>query len=288
MVLTIGRATLAGPNEIRRIRRRSKSMVEGAQGLSYPSTTTRTTKEYSLRGRDQGTSVDANQGIDRADKLEREGGRWGSVYVTDTFTQVPEGYYELGDVEVENPSGRPKGRRWTFTLSQQPIPNIARQAEDDNIAGADTADVDAEEESKVAYTPTVSEVVVLQPRIVAGAEKLNLPKGSWRLVARVYANTTTTVKFRGRLTNIAGATIDDGAQLGPTIVNGWQEVDLGVFTVVSADHKANWYEVLVQDPTNTNPVWIDRIYIVSSVGAEGGAIPGGVAGPSVAEAEVGF
>jgi len=221
------------------------------------------TGEYGLREFDvQGLESGAPATIDATmDALVKEGQRYGAVYVVDDYAKIPEGWYELEDVDVGDVRSG-SYREWQFGLVPAAPPFVVRQAEDDNVAGSDTAELDADEAKKVAYTCTASNVLVLDPRNVAGAEKFNLPYGDWRVKARAYPVSTATVKLQAKLTDLTGAAIATGSQVVVTPADAWKEVDLGKLTVPKANDKANWYEVYVQDPTNVNAVWIDRVRFI--------------------------
>ncbi len=90
-------------------------------------------------------------------------------------------------------------------------------------------------------------------------EALNLPTGSWRILARVQPRTTATARVRAVLRDAAGAALVTGAQVTLTPAGAWKDFDLGLFAVPAANHRANYVDILVDDPTNTNPVWLDRL-----------------------------
>jgi hypothetical protein len=158
-------------------------------------------------------------------------------------------------------------RRWEVTLISKHFPRILRPAHSDNVAGVDTADLDVlnGEKKKVVYTPTTAEVVVLQPRTVAGAEKFNLPAATWRLLAYVQALTTTSQKFRGAITNLAGADLAGctGTQKTVAAAGSWTLLNLGDFPIPAASDKANWPELRVQGVTSElNDVWVAYLLAV--------------------------
>lgn len=258
--LKVGRLSLSTPLNLNHVVRRDVERRRTPTGVYLAQNVGVNPEEIELRGREQGTSAQTTM-----DSYIRECKRRGAVYCSESSSTplLTEGYYQLEPGPYEQPGGRPKGRPWEFVLVKDDQPLVARQAEDDEVAGTATADVTAEEGSKVVYTPTTSEVLVLDPRNVSGAEKVNLPAGDYRVVARVQAKTTVTVKLRAKFTNTSGTAIATGSQV--TVGSGnndiWYELDLGTLTIPAANDKANWYEVHVQDPTNVNDVWIDRVYL---------------------------
>lgn len=257
MSLKVGRVTLRTPDSVDPSVPRSIATESTPTGTIRGSFVAAGLDEYRITGKNQGTGAQAIM-----DALVKEGKRRGSMYCEDSDTLIPAGYYELRAPEYRKPPGRPKVRPWSLELEATDEPWITRQAEDDNVAGADTADPDADEGSKVVYTATAVETAVLQARTAANAEKVNLPAGSWRFIARVQARTTTTQRFRARTTDLAGATLVSGAQVTVTAADTWTDLDLGTITVAAANDKANWVELLIQANVDLNDVWIDRLYIL--------------------------
>lgn len=250
MTLKLGRCSLSTPQDVPFDRRGARD--QGIAGPFYE-------KGYQLRGIEAGSGAQALM-----DALEKEGQRFGDVYVAETNSLVPSGYYRVEDVHYEKPRGAPRYRPWTATISKRERPLVVRQAEDDNVDGADTADVTAEEALKVVYTAAAGEVDVLKPKDVVGAEAFNLPAGDWKFIARVQSRTTVTQKFRIKTTQLDGTALVNGAQVtvGAGNADAWVDVDLGTITVAAADDKANFYKLTVQANADLNDVWIDRLRVV--------------------------
>jgi hypothetical protein len=249
MALKVGRVTLSDPLGITFKRRTAER--PGVGGPFYE-------KGFVVRGREASATAQTTM-----DSLELESFRYGHVYVADDNSNIPTGWYRLEDVDYEKPSGKPKLRPWALSIIKKELPIVQRQAQNDNVAGADTADVDADEDLKVVYTPTTSDVVVLRPRTVSGAEAVNLPSETYKAVMRVRSTGGfTSQKYRWRLTNTGGTVLATGSQRTASVSDAWTEVDLGALTVPSANDKANWYEVLVQGVTGElGAVWLDRLRI---------------------------
>lgn len=250
MATTIGRVTLTTPMGVPFNVADPDSPSIG--GPSY-------VDAYGLHGRETGSGAQATM-----DLLLRELKRMGALYCTDADTLFPAGYYRLkGNGSGEKPSGSPRTRPWDVQLLSTPRPRlVTRQAEDDNVAGVDTADTsgDADEDSKVDYTTTNAYAAVLQPRTAAGAEAVNLPQGTWRVVLRAYALTTATAQARWILESSGGSVLATGADITLGTAGGWKDYDLGTLAVPAANHKANWYRVEVKDVTNpASHVYLDRI-----------------------------
>lgn len=251
MSLRVGRVTLSDPLNVPY--RRSDADDESIAGPYRE-------KMFVLDGRNQGSTAQATM-----DLLERESLRVGAMWCESDNADFPSGQYLLEDADYEKPSGRPEGRPWNVTIRKKDRFYVTRQAEDDNVAGLDTADLDADEASKIVYTPTTSEVLILDPRNVAGAEKLNLPAGSWKLIARVYAVTNVSQKFRWKVTATDGTVLATGAQVAVGVGNNdaWMELDLGNLTVPNANDKANWFELHVQGvAAELGNVWLDYVRLV--------------------------
>lgn len=251
MTLTLGRVTLSAPLGV-------PFKAAGAEVGSVGGTTS--VRGFSVEGREVGTTAQTTMAA-----YEKETKRIGHLYASDTGAAVPSGYYRLvAGASYEKPGGRPNVRPWSFDLVETDAPTITRQAEDDDVAGTVTADVsgDVDEDAYVAYTPTTSFVSVLDPDTVAGAEPVNLPTGDWKIVARVYCASTITAVVRARTKDLASAVLVTGADKSVATANQWTELVLGTFTVATANDKANWYEIQVKDPTNTNSVRLDRVRIV--------------------------
>lgn len=252
MTFKVGRMTLSTPQDVP-----FDSHEEDEAGVAGPFRA----RGYVLRGLEDGASAQATMLV-----LEKESLRWGDVWVEESNSLIPSGHYRIlpGGAGYEKPRGAPRRRPWTLTLKHRPQPVICRQAEDDNVTGADTDDVTAEEASKVIYTASAGETDVLKPKDVAGAEAFNLPAGTWKILARVQSRTTVTQKFRLKTTKLDGTSIADGAQVtvGAGNADAWVDIDLGSFTIAAADHLANWFKLTVQANGDLNDVWIDRIKVV--------------------------
>lgn len=248
MTLRIGRATLSAPQAVPYDRR-------GAAGAGVAGPLHE--KGFRVAGLERGSASQTSM-----DSLEKEALRLGDVWCQDSDAAIPSGHYRIEDAAYVKPSGSPKARTWDFTLVKKDRPVIHRQAEDDNVAGADTADATCEEATKVVYTATAGEVDVLKPLDVAGYESLNLPAGEWKFIARVQSRTTATQKFRVKVVAIDGTVLSTGSQATAGVADAWVEVDLGSFTVADADSGANAYKLTVQANGDLNDVWIDRVKVV--------------------------
>jgi len=217
-------------------------------------------KGYLLRGRENGSTAAAAM-----DALAKEGLRFGDVYCSSDDALFAAGYYRFqSPPRFEMPGGAPKRRPWAADIQAISAPVVTRQAEDDAVAGTIGDDVEADEERRVSYVPTTDLTDVLRPRSVVDAEPLDLPHGTYRFVARVKATVTATAAFVGILDDADGDALVTGSEVevGAGNEDQWVEVDLGAFTVPAAHHGANWYRVQIRDPTNTNPVLVDRIRLV--------------------------
>lgn len=259
MTMKVGRVSLRTAERVRPMRRNAMDEGRNAAGSSNPAKTGTGPRGYAIRGSEQGTT---SQSL--VDALDKEAARPGSVYVTDdnTVTPIPAGYYVMADFNPEYPGGAPRVRPYDFTLWESPMPFVCRQAESDNVAGADVADYTADEGYHVAYTPTTAEVVVLQPGQVAGAEALNLPAGSYKVIARVYQVTNSSAKLRWGLRDGADVQIIEGAQVAVGAADQWVDVDLGTLTVTQTYDRSNWYHVKVQGVAGElGDVRIDRLLL---------------------------
>jgi len=253
--LHIGRATLNTPLEVRpTIPRRAQSYVD-AMGRGIPFVDEIHQELYRTRGRDTPANLTT---------LEVEGGRVGSVYVYDDATTIPSGWYEVMEaLDYTEPGGAPQLRKWSMGLQAQTYPFVTRQAENENVAGSVVADNTADGGQKVVYTPTTSDVKVLDPRNKAGAERVNLPAGTYSITARVQSTTTFDQLYRCKVTDGTGAVLTTGAQVAATAAGAWQIVNLGTFTIADANAGANWFEIWVQGIAgHLNDVWLDRIRLV--------------------------
>lgn len=260
MSTKIGRVTLTTPLDISVTARRNNETVAAPTGKMTPGFVSAGGPMYRLEGRQIGSTAQAE-----LDALMVEARRLGSVYVSDTDSLIPSGWYELGPPEYQKPGGAPRKRPWTLEVEGTDAPWIVRQAEDDLVAGVDTADTsgDVEEDAYVDYTTTGSYADVLRPFSVAGAEAINLPQGTWRMLARMYAVTTATAQARWKTEDDAGATLATGSDITVTPAGAWTDFDMGTLTVAAADHKDNWYSVQVKDVTNPGShVRIDRVWIL--------------------------
>ncbi len=118
---------------------------------------------------------------------------------------------------------------------------------------------------KFVYTPTTSEVVVLDPRNLAGAEPLNLPGWRYRAVLRWRPLVTNSQLVRFKVLDLDGTVKVTGSQKTAAAANVWEETKLGDFTVTpNAQWDAkNWYSLGVQGVTGQlNNVEIDRLAFV--------------------------
>lgn len=251
MSLAIGRCTLTTPQDVD-----YQTRNPGEPGIAGPFTE----DAYALRGREAGAGAAAAMVA-----LALEARRFEAVYCSESNAIFPSGYYRVDQgAGYRVPRGAPTRKPWNFALVRKERPVIVRHAYSDNVAGADTADVDADEALKTVYTAAAGEVLVVDPRNVAGAEPLNLPAGDWKLLARVQSRTTVTQKFRAKLTDLAGAAIATGAQVtvGAGNQSAWTLLDLGTLMVPTANDKANWLTLSVQANVDLNDVWIDYIRLV--------------------------
>lgn len=255
MTLKIGLATLKSPRRILKTRPRHGAVHGDAAGRGTPNVARIDPATYHVKGVDPDSSMAA---------FDTQAARVGSVYVSESAALIPSGWYEIMEpVGVESPGGSVTRRPWTLLLQTQPAPFVTRQAENENVAGTDTPDSGADGGTKVVYTPTTSDVLVLDPRNVAGAEPVNLPAGTYRVVARVQSRTTSTQKYRFKTTKTDGTVITTGSQVTASAPDAWQTLDLGLFTIADADAGANWFTLWVQGvAAQLNDVWIDRIRIV--------------------------
>jgi hypothetical protein len=168
MALTIGRQSIR--TATRKDGRRIPAEQPSLGGPHYE-------REFRLTGRERGSTVETIVEQLHKDAERGEGGPNDAVYAEDADSIIEAGYYRIAAFGYERAGGSPQMRRWEVTLISKHFPRILRPAHSDNVAGVDTADLDVlnGEKKKVVYTPTTAEVVVLQPRTVAGAEKFNLP-----------------------------------------------------------------------------------------------------------------
>lgn len=260
MTLKVGRVSLTTPTSVPYTKRNTVDDGRSPSGMPSPARVGSGVHAYRLDGRETGSS-----GQTTMDSLVTEGDRFGSVYVTEDSSPavIAAGYYAIEGVSYSKDPGAPKRRKWSLNLTQTPMPLVCRQAENDNVTGADTADSTADEALKTVYTPTTSEVLVLDPRNVAGAEALNLPAGSWRIIARVYQVTNNDAKFRFKTTKLDGTVLVTGSQVAIGAAGAWTDLDLGTFAVAQADDKANWYTLGVQGvAAHLGDTWIDRLYLL--------------------------
>jgi hypothetical protein len=248
MATRIGRVSLRTPNRIGYRRLPAESPSVNGPWWEHG---------YALDGRSLGATAQTVM-----DALEQEGRRYGAVYVEDDDSLIPAGYYRLETDDYEKPPGAPNKRPWTVLLRRKTRHPVTRQAEDDNVAGADAADLDADEGKRVDYPPGAAFVAVLDPRNVVGAEKVNLPTGKWGAILRCYAVSTVTVEVRWKLHASDGALLATGSTKTLGAADTWTELDLGDLTIPSANDGANWYSVEVRDPTNANDLRLDRLCIV--------------------------
>lgn len=259
MTLKVGRASLTTPRDINTVRRNTIDEGALAHGLSNPALVANGSRGFIMNGLADGTDSQANM-----DAADLEAARLGAVYLVDdsAVPALPAGYYAIEDFNYDRPRGAPRRRVWRLQVTTVQLPLVVRQGESDNVAGADTADSTADEALKVVYTPTTSEVLVLDPRNVAGAEALNLPAGTYKVIARVYQVTNTSAKFRFTTTQTDGTTITAGAQVAIGAAGAWTDLDLGSFTISSTYAGANWYKLEVQGvAAELGDTWIDRLII---------------------------
>lgn len=230
MSLRLGRAVLRAVQD-------SDLVVEPGEGIG-----TRKTRVYTLSGSQHGSTAQAD-----VDLLARESRRHGCMWVEDDEASLVAGHYRVeAGAGYEQPGGAPKHRPWTATLREYATPDVVtRQGESDNNAGTDTPEEDSEEGTIVSVTP-VTTVIALRPRLVAAAEKFNLPAGTWQAVLR-HKPTVSTLRYYWRLTNLAGTTLSTSAGVLTSPSTQWVESNLGILTVPWANSRANWYELDVED-----------------------------------------
>lgn len=230
-----------------------------AIGIANPALISTGSRGYLLDGLNDATTSQTTM-----DAVDLEAQRQGAVYCTDdsAVPAIPAGYYAVEAFTYERPRGAPRRRTWHLQLTVVTSPLIVRQAESENVTGADTADATADEASKTVYTPTTGEVLVVDPRNVAGAEALNLPLGTYRVIARVYQVTNSSAKWRLKTTKLNGTVITSGAQVAIGVAGAWTDLDLGTFTITATDAGANWYEIHIQGTAaQLGDTWTDRIII---------------------------
>lgn len=253
--MKVGRVTLRTPNDVESMDSVPMEDERNALGESHPVDTGRDAQAWRVTCTESDASANAT-----VESLLKEKGR--DLYVDDsTDALLASGYYKFkpGASLVRKMRGAPTRREFDFVLTEQDWPEIVREAEDDNVAGTDTTDKDRSNKKVVRYTPTAVEVLVLDPRNVAGAEKVNLPQGTHRIQALVKGKTTT--RLRVKTTKTDGTQITNGSQVSPAANDAWGVVTLGDFTIAAADAGANWYELRVDDPTATDPIDIDYVII---------------------------
>lgn len=257
MSLRLGRVLLRSPHDVESVQPKTFDPGRLATGEARPALTGIDGKGWMLTGSESGSTAAA-----LADAADQENNRFGAMFVQDTGSAVPTGYYYI-DFKHRKPRGAPTLRRWDLLLVSAPAPLVYRKAYSDNVAGADTADSSIKEGYKVVYTPTTSEVLVLDPRNVAGAEPLNLPAGSYKVIARAYQATNSSAKLRLTTTKLDGTTITAGSQVAVGAAGAWKLLNLGTFTITATDAGANWFTLKVQGvASELGDVWIDRVQFV--------------------------
>lgn len=260
MTLKLGRLTLSTPMDVQPVGRNTVDAGHAATGQGNPCVVAWDADAYMLTGRETGATAQATL---LAALLERR--RFGSVYVLEDSVNpvIPEGYYSIESLEATRPRGAPSRIPWNLSLASTPLPQVCRQAHSDNVAGADTLDVTADEGTRVDYVTTGAYAAVLHPYGVAGAEAVNLPAGSWKIMLRAYGVTTATAQVRGKLLSAAAAVLATGSDITITPAGAWTDFDLGTLVVPQANDRANWYSVEVRDVTNPgSTVRLDRLYLL--------------------------
>lgn len=252
MGMRIGRGTYSVANEIPFDVRDGDRPSVGGRPME---------RGFTVVGRETGTLSQTKMAA-----LEKDLVRVGDLYVEDDDALVPSGYYRVRGGYVK-PQGSPYRRPWNLDLlDANRAPFVTRQAEDDRDAAAGSVTTDnsgdVDEDAYVSYTTTGSYADVLDPRTVSGAEKVNLPAGAWRLTLRAYPVTTATAQARWLLTDATGGALATGSDVTLAPAGAWREFDLGALTLPSANHRACWYEVEVQDTVNPgSTVRLDRVRI---------------------------
>lgn len=147
--------------------------------------------------------------------------------------------------------GGTKGTHYALELSFAELHDLTKyyinlEAEDNNAAGTDTSDDACSNYEKVVYTPTGSDVLVLD------TAALGLSAGEYSFYLRCRSLTTYTAQFKGVTPT------DTGSYNSNTAEDEWQIIDLGTFTIAATTDD---FKVYVKDGTNTNNVEIDYMLI---------------------------
>lgn len=259
----IGRATLRPPSRITDVQRRFHASKRTAAGGVRVLPSLQGPREFMVESVETGGSAQT-----RMDALTKEARRFGAMYCSEDNTGFPSGYYELqGDPEYEKPPGGTGYRPWLLRLVAQDWPVIMRQAEDDlrsdaALVSATVSALSSSEGKHITIDPTSTPIVVLQPRTVSGAEKVNLPEGTYEGILRC-KRLETSGAFRWRTTNAAGTELVAGSAVTPPSGTDWQDVSLGEIAVAAADAGANWYEVDLT--TGTNNGWALDYFLIKRV-----------------------
>lgn len=263
MTIHIGRVSLRTPRDVEVVRRNTLDSGRLVTGYENPLNNAIGSRGYMLNGLQIGAAADSDM-----EALDLEAARLGAVYCSDDSAApaVSAGYYALNDLSAKKPRGAPGARPWSATLWQVPMPFMVRQAEADNVAGADAADVTADEGNRVDYVTTGAYAGVLRPRGIAAAEPLNMPAGNYRATLRAWAVATGTAQARWLLTDLAGATLATGAAVTVATIGGWAYYDLGILALPQANTAANWYDLEVRDTVNAgSTVRLDALIIRPTV-----------------------
>jgi hypothetical protein len=125
-----------------------------------------------------------------------------------------------------------------------------------NILGDDTGNSSCSGNTFVAWTPVdTDEWAILD----SGA--LSLVAGRYKCFIGTYSTTTKTAKFRAIVANVSGS------QFTNADASTWQVMDIGDFMITSATDDIR---VTIEDPTNSNLVGIDCVWLIPySAGSNG-------------------
>jgi len=123
---------------------------------------------------------------------------------------------------------------------------MAYECEDYNIEGTDTSDHTCSNNEKVVYTPDSTPTKIIE------IADLNLPSGDYGIYIHTYSNTTKTVTFKGKNSDL------DGSYTGNVQADRWEIVNLGTFPISDT---STGLEIWCYDSTNTNDVEFDLIWV---------------------------
>ena len=253
MATRIGRVTLTTPLAVPFDRKNAEA--PGVAGPFYE-------KGFAISGRETGASAQTT-----ATALEKESQRFHSMWCESDEAAFPSGHYRIEKDGYEKPGGAPGRRPWQLAIVKKLKPVIVRQGEDDIVAASGVTSVadPTADEAAYALVPTSASGLDALKSQTSGAEKLNLPAGQWKTIARVQSKTTVGQQYAWKLFTPADVLIQAGSNVTVGAGNNdvWLEIDLGILTIPNANDQSNYYVVVATMPGGSvNPVWIDRIRFV--------------------------